>query len=87
MDGSKNVEALDTRRYLLDRYGLRMTKRQVGFEAHKCRATLDNMRNAEHDSYCASLARAEIKRGRRASSGAPVLFSTPAIADWLDGNS
>ena len=87
MDGSTHTEPFNTRDYLLDRYGHRMNKRQVGFEAHKCRATLDNMRNPAHATYCISLARAEIKRGRRASSGAPVFFSTPAIADWLDGNS
>ena len=76
--------AFSTTKYLLERYGCRMTKREVGFEARKSRATLDNMRNRDHRSFCKELSRAEIMRGDCAAKGVVVLFRTPAIGEWLD---
>ena len=89
MDHNANTEMrpFETRPYLLNRYGLRMTKRDICFESRKCRATIDNMRCRGHKAFCAALAAAEIHRGDKAASGALVLFSTPAISDWLDSNS
>jgi len=84
MIADEDVGAFDTTRYLLERYGCRMTKREVGFEARKSRATLDNMRNPGHRSFCARLAHAEINRGKGAAAGVAVLFRTSAIGAWLD---
>lgn len=84
MTSDAEVEVFDTTKYLLERYGCRMTKREVGFEARKSRATLDNMRHRGHPSYCEALARAEIGRGERAVNGVAVLFRTSAIGEWLD---
>jgi hypothetical protein len=77
-------EVFDSRGYLLARYGLRMNKKEVCFEAKKSRATIDNMRNPRHRSYDRCLAEAEVEAGRHADSGSPVLFKTAAIADWFD---
>lgn len=87
MDKINETKPFHSRPYLLDRYGLHMTKRDLCFESRKCRASIDNMRCRGHKTFCAALAAAEIKRGDKAASGALVLFSTPAISDWLDSNS
>lgn len=77
--------AFDTRAYLLEKYGLHMTKREVCFHAKKCRAAIDYMRKQGHPRYDAVLAAAEKDKKGKAEDGSPVLFRTVAIADWLDG--
>lgn len=85
MAGDSVVHRFNLVNYLLQRYGCRMNKRDVMFEAHKSRATLDNMRNPAHRSYCGALADAEIKNDEGIKSGVPVLFRTHAIGVWLGG--
>lgn len=76
-------QPFDSRAYLLGRYGLRMNKRELCFEAKKSRATIDNMRNPRHRSYDKALAAAEVTTEGQAENGVPALFRTAAIADWL----
>lgn len=66
--------------YLLERYGCRMTKRDVQFEAKLCRASIDNMRAEHHPSRFDKLRDAEVpnKRSR------VVKFYTEKIAALLD---
>lgn len=85
MAGDSVFHRFDLVNYLLQRYGCRMNKREVIFEAHKSRATLDNMRNPAHRNYCAALVDAEIKNDEGTKSGVPVLFHTHAIGVWLNG--
>lgn len=80
------TEAFDSRAYLLTRYGLRMNKREVCFEAKKSRATIDNMRNPRHRSFDRRLVAAQVDLEGDVENGVPILFKTPAIADWLAGN-
>ena len=80
------TEAFDSRAYLLARYGLRMNKKEVCFEAKKSRATIDNMRNPRHRSFDHRLVAAQVDLEGDVENGVPVLFKTPAIADWLAGN-
>ena len=76
--------SFDSRGYLLTRYGLRMNKKEVCFEAKKSRATIDNMRNPRHRSFDRRLVNAQVDTDGEAENGAPVLFRTTEIADWLD---
>lgn len=78
-------EAFDSRGYLLNRYGLRMNKKEVCFEFKKSRATIDNMRNPRHRSFDRRLVDAQVNAGRDCENGVPALFQTARIADWIDG--
>ena len=78
---------LDTKAYLLDRYGLRMNKRELCFESKSCRAKIDNKRSSLHRSFDRRLVDAQVDPGRHSEKGVPVLFHTSKIADWLDASS
>ena len=82
---TSRMESFDSRGYLLTRYGLRMNKKEVCFEAKKSRATIDNMRNPRHRSFDRRLVIAQVEPDGEAENGVPVLFRTAEIADWLDG--
>ena len=84
IDTSK-TESFDSRGYLLARYGLRMNKKEVCFEAKKSRATIDNMRNPRHRGFDRRLVNAQVDTADAVENGVPVLFRTTEIADWLDG--
>lgn len=77
--------AFDGKQYLLHRYGMRMNKKEVCFESKKSRATIDNLRNPRHKSFNRQLAEAEVCEGRSGENGAPVLFHTVRIAEWIVG--
>lgn len=71
----------DVQHYLLQKYGLRMNKKEVEFELKRKRATIDNMRNPRHRSYNPELAAAQEEPLDRSTAGAsPVLFKTVLIA-------
>lgn len=82
---TSRTESFDSRGYLLARYGLRMNKKEVCFEAKKSRATIDNMRNPRHRSFDHRLVDAQVDTDAEVENGVPVLFRTADIADWLDG--
>lgn len=79
------TESFDSKGYLLTRYGLRMNKKEVCFEAKKSRATIDNMRNTRHRSFDRRLVNTQVDTDVETENGVPVLFKTAGIADWLDG--
>jgi len=78
------MDTFDSRGYLLSRYGLRMNKKEVCFEAKKSRATIDNMRNPRHRSFDRRLVEAQVASEGDAENGVPVIFRTVGIADWLE---
>ena len=82
---SRATEAFETRDYLLNRYGLRMTKRDVVFESKDCRAAIDNARSAQHATFDDVLAAAQVDKRKERATGSRVLFHTVKIAAWLDG--
>lgn len=82
---SRQASDFDRRDYLLDRYGLRMTKRDLVFESKKCRASIDNMRNPHHPTCCEKLRKAEVPKDVRLA-GRGVLFYTELIAQLLGGD-
>lgn len=82
---SPTLTAFDGKQYLLNRYGMRMNKKEVCFESKKSRATIDNLRNPRHKSFDRQLAEAEVCDGTRGDNGVPVLFHTVRIAEWIDG--
>ena len=74
------AEEFDALGYLLDRYGSRMTKRDLQFEAKVSRATIDNMRAERHPARFDKLRDAEVPNTR----GRVVKFYTEKIAALLD---
>lgn len=82
---TSRTESFDSREYLLTRYGLRMNKKEICFEAKKSRATIDNMRNPRHRSFDRRLVNAQVDMEVETENGVPILFRTAGIADWLDG--
>ena len=82
-EASPESPGFDLLAYLLQKYGLRMTKKELEFEFKRKRATIDNMRNPRHRRFDPRLAAAEEPREGTSAGSGPVLFRTVMIAQLL----